>query len=57
MELVLKNREKNAIQSNDCLMRMLDRGIDEMEAGKEIPLDEAFQKIRELRNLKRNARV
>lgn len=31
-------------------MRVLDRGIDDMEAGNELPLDEAFQKIRELRD-------
>ena len=29
--------------------KKMDRGIDDMEAGRELPLDEAFQKIRELR--------
>lgn len=57
MEMALENKGKAALQSKDCLMRMLDRGIDEMETGMELPLDEAFQKIRELRNRKRNART
>ena len=34
---------------------MLDRGIDDMEAGRELPLEEAFQKIGELRNTRRRA--
>ena len=29
--------------------KKMDRGIDDMEAGRELPWDEAFQKIRELR--------
>ena len=36
---------------------MLDRGIDDMEAGRELPVQEAFQKINELRTVRRNARV
>lgn len=31
------------------LLRELDRGIDDMETGREVPLKEAFQKIDELR--------
>lgn len=38
-------------------MRMLDSGIDDIEAGKELPLGEAFQKIRELRDNRSNARA
>lgn len=57
MKMTSENASSNIITSTDCLMRMLDRGIDEMEAGKELPLDEAFQKISELRNRKRNARA
>ncbi len=34
--------------------KMLDRGIDDMEAGRELPLAEAFDKITELRNRRRN---
>ena len=36
---------------------MLDRGIDDMEAGREMPLEEAFEKVTELRNMRRNARA
>ena len=34
---------------------MLDRGIDDMEAGRELPLEDAFRKITELRNARTNA--
>ena len=33
------------------------RSIDDMEAGRELPLTEAFVKITELRNRRRNAEV
>jgi hypothetical protein len=36
---------------------MIDRGIEDMEAGHELPLDKAFQKISELRTLRRDARL
>lgn len=57
MDTALSNRKKNTSQQDDYLMRMLDRGIDDMEAGRELPLDEAFQKIRELRDNRRSARA
>lgn len=38
-------------------MRILDRGIDDMEAGRELPLKDAFQKVEELRRVRRDARV
>jgi len=48
----------NKQQENyNTVLRELDRGIDDMEAGRELPLKEAFQKITELRNTRRNARV
>ncbi len=47
----------NVNQNNKSLLSMLDRGIDDMESGRELPLDEAFEKITELRNIRRNARV
>lgn len=47
----------NLNQNKKSLLRMLDRGIDDMESGRELPLDEAFEKITELRNIRRNARV
>ena len=55
MELTFNN-VMNIKQDNEQLLRMLDRGIDDMEAGRELPLDEAFEKITELRNMRRNAR-
>lgn len=39
------------------LFQLLDRGIDDMEAGRELPLDEAFQKINELRERRGSATV
>ncbi len=57
MDMVVGNRGKDALQGNENLMRVLDRGIDDMEAGRELPLDEAFQKITELRDKRRNARA
>lgn len=57
MEMALDNRGKETLQENEYLTRMLDRGIDDMEAGRELPFNEAFQKIRELRDERRNARA
>lgn len=36
---------------------MLDWGIDDMEAGRELPLEDAFRKITELREARRNTRI
>ncbi len=44
-------------QNETHILAKLDRGIDDMEAGKELPLNEAFQKIESLRNSRRNARA
>lgn len=45
-------------QSKDTyLFQMLDNGICDMEAGKELPLADAFQKVSELREYRRNARL
>lgn len=57
MDTALTNRKKDTSQRDEYLTRMLDRGIDDMEAGKELPLDEAFPKIRELRDNRRSARA
>ena len=57
MDTALTNRKKDTSQRDEYLTRMLDRGIDDMEAGKGLPLDEAFQKIRELRDNRRSARA
>ena len=45
------------LNSDIKLQNALDRGIDDMEAGRELPLDEAMKKITELRNVRRNDRV
>ncbi|MCM1288038.1 MAG: hypothetical protein NC240_06970 [Clostridium sp.] len=55
MDMIVDN--KNILQQDDDLLQMLDRGIDDMEAGRELPIDEAFQKITELRDIRRNARA
>ena len=57
MEAAIDNRVRDDLHGNENLMRMLDRGIDDMEAGRELPLDEAFQKITELRDKRRKARA
>lgn len=56
MELALDSNQIHVKQDNKELFRMLDRGIDDMESGRELPLEEAFEKITELRNVRRNAR-
>lgn len=43
-------------ERDKSLRNALDRGIDDMEAGRELPLDEAMKKATELRNVRRNAR-
>lgn len=56
MELT-KSRQAERMHENESFLRMLDRGIDDMEAGRELPLEDAFKKITELRAARRNARV
>lgn len=57
MEFTLTNNPIDVKCDNETLLRTIDRGIDDMEAGRELPLDEAFEKITELRNIRRNARA
>lgn len=54
-----KEANKRAMerQEENNFLHLLDRGIDDMEAGRELPLEEAFQKIDELRTIRRNARA
>ena len=40
---------------NRPLLHMLGQGIDDMEAGRELPLEDAFRKITELKDTRRNA--
>ena len=56
MYLSLNHKQTNIPSDNKNLHEMLDRGIADMEEGRELPLEEAFQKITELRNIRRNAR-
>lgn len=57
MDIVLPKNKIGVEQDRETLYRTLDRGIDDMEAGRELSLDEAFDKITELRNIRRNART
>lgn len=56
MEIALTKENMEKIREEEAILRMLDRGIEDMEAGRELPLKEAFDKITELRNIRRNAR-
>jgi hypothetical protein len=49
MDTIMDNRKDN---SKDMLYQMLDRGIDDMEQGRELPVNEAFDKISELREIR-----
>ena len=44
-------------KSDISLFKILDRGIDDMEAGREVPLEDAFQEIAQLRERRRVART
>ena len=50
MEAIKKQSEAN-------LFTILDKGIDDMEAGRELPLEEAFQKMNEFRENRRRAQT
>lgn len=49
--------QQSVKQEDSKLLRMLDRVIDDMEAGRELPIEEAFKKIGKLRKSRRDARV
>ena len=57
MAYALQNEKIRDTTNHERLLKILDRGIDDMEAGRELPLTEAFVKISELRNRRRNAKV
>lgn len=44
MELIKDNIHLSENQNKDKLLRMLDRGIDDMESGRELPLEEAAER-------------
>lgn len=55
MDLALKN-EVNLEAVDKEILGMLDRGIDDMESGRELPLEDAFDQITELRNIKKKCK-
>lgn len=57
--MALKVTNVNAIDKSrtENIFGSLDRGIDDMENGRELPLEDAFLKIEELRNARRVSRV
>lgn len=57
MEAALNKNPADTKREEETLLRMLDRGIDDMEAGRELPLAEAIDKVTELRNVRRNAKL
>lgn len=57
MAQILNNALQQEKRDSHSILKMLDRGIDDMEAERELPLDEALRKISELRAIRRNARV
>lgn len=57
MELAARNKQQSQQYGRNDVFGMLDRGIDDMEAKRELPIEEAFQKITELRDIRRNARI
>lgn len=44
-------------QDRTYVLDMLDRCIDDMEIGRELPLDKAFEKVTELRDKRRYERA
>lgn len=54
MTYAVQDEKMDQTINQDKVLKMLDRGIDDMEAGRELPLAEAFDKITELRNRRRN---
>lgn len=57
MEATLKNKSIHGANTAEDVFQALDRGIDDMENGRELPLEEAFEQIQALRDKRRNARV
>lgn len=57
METAFNNDPADLAQEDKSLLQLLDRGIDDMENDRELPVEEAFEKITELRNVRRNARA
>ena len=43
-------QSKNSIIMDEVVLQELEKGIDDMEAERELPIEEAFEKITQLRN-------
>ena len=53
----MKNNLSSESKAVRNVIKMLDKGIDDMETGRELPLNEAFQQVKEMRSIRRDARV
>lgn len=53
---ILKNNQSSNNKNKSNYFSVLDRGIDDMEAGRELPLEGAFQVISDFRDSRRRAR-
>lgn len=51
------NENWNNTKDELNLFRELDKGINDMEAGRELPLEDAFRKITELREQRRSEKA
>lgn len=57
MSMAINNENFDTGMESVDLLGLLDKGIADMEGGRELPLDEAFQKINELRDMRRSERI
>ena len=57
MDIPVMNPKAVSEEDKENLFRLLDRGIDDMEAGRELPAEEAFEMITKLRTARRNERA
>lgn len=57
MDIPVMNPQAVSEEDKENLFRLLDRGIDDMEAGRELPAEEAFEMITKLRTARRNERA
>ena len=53
----MEEEKMEITQEEQKLTQILDRGIDDMESGRELPLDEAFDLIAELVERRQRARA
>ena len=56
MELT-KHESLDNFAKKQTLLHLLDKGIDDMESGRELSLEDAFAKINELRDTRKNAKL